>query len=127
MSRPVFEDEDELLPSNPMEFGRYQLRGQLGRGAMGRVFRAYDSEWQREVALKLLPSSAFVTSADLARFKREAQLAAGIDHPNVVTLFEAGEIDDQPFLAMQLVVGGSLLEYEDNLEGDLQNIAILMS
>jgi len=91
--------------------GKYQLRRQLGRGAMGVVYEAFDTVIERNVALKLLRTDAFAAEqfADVrARFKREAHSAGKLSHPNIVTIFDYGEHDGAPFIVMDLMVGQEL-------------------
>ncbi|MBI2901844.1 MAG: SUMF1/EgtB/PvdO family nonheme iron enzyme [Planctomycetes bacterium] len=87
----------------PERLGRYELRGELGRGGMGTVYRAYDPLLKREVAVKLLRREE-----DAARVQREAQAAARLQHPNIVTVFDVGRAFEGPYLAMELVEGRPL-------------------
>jgi tetratricopeptide (TPR) repeat protein len=86
-------------------FGKYVFLQEIGRGGMGRVYRAYDTELGRMVALKLL---LYEESDDVARLRREAQLAASLDHPGIVHVFEMGEVEERPYISMQFVDGTSL-------------------
>src|SRR3954454_19544142 len=90
--------------------GGYQLEGLLGRGGMGVVYRARDNHLGRWVALKLIEPSLADDPVLRARFVRECRLAAAVDHPNVLPVYEAGEADGRLFLAMRLVEGTSLRE-----------------
>lgn len=96
----------------PERMGRYQVRGKLGEGAMSVVFDAFDPVIQRTVALKAV-SKAFLGPVEaaviLGRFKREAQAAGRLVHPNIVAIFEYGEDPDFAFIAMEFVPGRSLL------------------
>ena len=97
-------------PTVPRTFGKYQLRGLLGKGGMGVVYLAHDPQLERDVALKFLnPDLADARRAQ--RFLREARAAARLSHPNVVTIYEADEIDGTPYFAMEMVrgVGGDRL------------------
>lgn len=87
------------------EFGRYRLRGTLGTGGMGQVYRAYDTALDREVALKVLHAGAATDPVFVARFKREARVAAGIDEPHVVPIYDSGEINGRLFIAMRMIGG----------------------
>jgi serine/threonine protein kinase len=91
----------------PAELGRYRLEGFLGHGAMGRVYRAYDTQLERDVALKVLRADGSSKDAT-TRLLREARAMAKLRHPNVVTVFDAGEASGRTFLAMELVVGSTL-------------------
>src|SRR5262245_2489788 len=86
----------------------YELLEELGRGGMGVVYRARQLELDRIVALKMIRSGRFDSPAELARFRGEAELAALLDHPNVVPVYEVGEGDGQPFFSMKYVQGRSL-------------------
>jgi serine/threonine protein kinase/beta-lactam-binding protein with PASTA domain len=88
--------------------GRYVLRGELGRGGMATVHRAFDEVLEREVAVKLLHAHLADDPAFLDRFRREARAAAALDHPNVVAVHDWGETDDGAYLVLQLVEGPSL-------------------
>ncbi len=89
---------------------RYVLDSVIGRGGMADVYRATDSVLEREVAVKLLRGQA-TDAHDRQRFQEEAQLLATLDHPNVVTILDAGVCDGQPFLVMDLVDGRSLAAF----------------
>lgn len=89
-------------------FGRYQLIELLGRGGMGEVWRAFDTGTDRHVAIKVLPAQLAHDSEFEARFRREANLAAGLDSPHIVPIYDYGEIDDRLFVAMRLVKGHNL-------------------
>ncbi|MEZ4362739.1 MAG: serine/threonine-protein kinase [Kofleriaceae bacterium] len=109
--------------------GRYQVRGYLGAGGMGRVFSAYDAELDRQVALKVLHAGAepagskieeFTVRLDAAgeernlereRILAEARAMARLSHPNLIAVFEVGEVDDRVFLAMEHVAGVTLTEW----------------
>jgi hypothetical protein len=88
----------------------YEILGELGRGGMGVVYRARHRKLNRPVALKMILSGPHSDRAQRARFVREAEAVARLRHPNIVQIYEAGEQDGQPFLALELVEGGSLAE-----------------
>jgi eukaryotic-like serine/threonine-protein kinase len=96
----------------PATVGRYAVQGELGRGAMGVVFRALDPALDRAVAVKVIAARAGELARvdpDLeARFLREARVAARISHPNVVTVFDAGREGSSLYLVMELIEGESL-------------------
>lgn len=97
--------------STPASLGRYQILGELGRGAMGVVYRAWDPHLERPVAIKAISAEAIsggTAEEIVARFLREAKLAARIVHPGVVTVYDAGEEGGQLYLVMELVEGESL-------------------
>jgi serine/threonine-protein kinase len=91
-------------------FGRYRLVEPLGHGGMGEVWRAYDTAMNRVVALKLLPPNLAHDEQYQARFRREAQMAAALDEPHVVPIFDFGEIDDRLYVTMRLIDGKTVTE-----------------
>jgi tetratricopeptide (TPR) repeat protein len=84
---------------------RYEILGEIGRGAMGVVFKARDKNLGRVVALKRLPENLRDHPAAVTLFRREAQAAAALNHRNIVTLFDAGEEDGSYFISMELLEG----------------------
>ncbi|WP_370132951.1 protein kinase [Streptacidiphilus sp. EB103A] len=88
--------------------GRYRLTESLGSGGMATVWRAHDEVLDRAVAVKMLAEGAWSDASAVARFTQEALTVAGLDHPNIVTLFDAGVDDGVPFLVMELVEGTDL-------------------
>ena len=89
--------------------GRYVVTGTLGRGAMGTVFKAFDPSLDRRVALKVLHKE--LDAQHTTRLLREAQALAKLSHPNVVQVYEVGEVEGQTFVAMELVKGKTLREW----------------
>ena len=90
------------------QLGTYEILSLLGAGGMGEVYRARDTKLNRDVALKMLPD-AFARDADrLARFRREAQAVAALNHPHIVTIFSIEEHEAVPFMTMELVEGSTL-------------------
>ncbi|MCA9320394.1 MAG: serine/threonine protein kinase [Planctomycetes bacterium] len=90
-------------------FGRFRLNRLLGRGGQGLVYLAFDESLRRPVALKILSSLIGRASpALLKRFQRESQLASSLDHPAICTVYEAGTIDETPYIAMRYVEGKTL-------------------
>ena len=98
---------DTLAPE-PVTIGRYQVRECIGAGAMGRVFRAYDPDLGRDVAVKLLHRLERDT---IARLVREARAMAALSHPNVVTAYDIGTQGGDVFVAMELVEGQDLASW----------------
>ncbi len=89
-------------------FGPYRLESLLGRGGMSVVYLAEDTRLGRRVAIKVLAPELAADEAFRSRFVRESQLAAGLEHPNIVPVYEAGETDGQLFIAMRYVSGTDL-------------------
>src|SRR5438094_6525886 len=88
--------------------GRFEVRGTLGTGGAGVVYRAFDRQLQREVALKLLRRAS---GRDLYRFKREFRALADIVHPNLVALHELQATGDEWYFTMELVEGVSFIDW----------------
>ncbi|MCC7375315.1 MAG: protein kinase [Verrucomicrobiales bacterium] len=91
-------------------FGDYLLLGEIASGGMGTVYQAIDLRLNRSCALKLVRVGALASPAEHARFIVEAEAAAALDHPDIVRIHQAGEVEGQPFLAMELVEGGTLAD-----------------
>ena len=114
---PTSPNEDPF-PKLPAEFGRYRVLRLLGRGGMGAVYLAEDSQLGRRVALKIPFFDSKSSPQRLERFAREARSAAGLHHPNICTVFDAGEVGGRPFLTMRYVEGTPLeaeIEREDGV------------
>jgi YVTN family beta-propeller protein len=90
------------------EIAGYRIESLIGRGGMAVVYRAEDVRLGRKVALKLLSPQLADSEQFRQRFIRESRLAASLDHPNIVPIYEAGEADEQLFIAMRYVVGNDL-------------------
>lgn len=88
--------------------GRYELRAELGRGGMARVYRAVDTLLQRQVAIKVLAAQLSLDPEFVRRFDREATTAANLHHPAIVTIYDVGEQDGLYYIAMEYVSGRSL-------------------
>ncbi len=86
----------------------YKILEKLGEGGMGVVYKAHDTKLNRTVALKFLPSKALQSEEEKKRIVREAQAAASLNHPNIATVHEINEIDDQTFIVMEYIDGRSL-------------------
>src|SRR5262249_12059034 len=96
------------LDGPPARAGRYRLGRRLGSGAMGSVYAAHDPELGRELAIKLVRLGAGVTAQARERLLREAKALAKVAHPSVVAVYDVGAVDDQLFIAMELVHTGTL-------------------
>ncbi|HZV07987.1 MAG TPA: family 16 glycoside hydrolase [Gemmataceae bacterium] len=108
---PKAEPSSKLPTKLPAPFGRYQLQKLLGRGGMGAVYLAHDSQLDRFVALKIPLFAPEEGSQLLARFYREARAAATLHHANVCPLYDVGEVDGVPYLTMAYIEGKSLAAY----------------
>jgi len=111
--------------------GKYELRREIGRGAMGVVFEAYDPMIKRVVALKTIRSDQLAgeeSATVIARFRREAQAAGRLSHPNIVPIYDFGEDGGVWFIAMEFVKGRELKEYfEANERFSMPDIVRIMS
>jgi len=100
----------------------YKIIEKIGAGGMGEVYLAEDTKLNRKVALKFLPQHLCQDEDCRKRFTREAQAAAGLDHPNIAGIYEVGEFNGRPFFAMQVVEGQSLREVVAGKELPIERI-----
>jgi len=101
---------DDAVPGLRTQPSRYQIVGELGRGGMGIVYKAKDTVLDRLVAYKVLPDALKENPQALKNFLREAKSAAQLNHPNIVTVYDAGEQDGRYYIAMEFVDGNTLKE-----------------
>jgi serine/threonine-protein kinase len=108
--------------------GNYQILEEIGRGGMGVIYRARQKHSLRIVGLKRILSFHADSRETLARFRREAEAAASLDHPNILPIYEVSESDDGlPFFSMKFAAGGSLLDAAPGLRDDPRRIVALMA
>jgi serine/threonine protein kinase len=102
---------------SPERIGRYQVIERIGRGAMGVVYRAHDGAMGRDVALKVLMTDLEDDPEIRTRFHREAEAAARLSHPNIITIFDVGEDGDRFFIVMELLRGATLKDFLKQSDG----------
>ncbi len=95
-----------LVPGSRL--GLYEIRGTLGAGGMGTVYRAHDPRLARDVALKILPENVAQNAESMARFSREARVVAGLNHPHIVTIHSTEDAGGVQFITMELIEGRTL-------------------
>lgn len=100
----------EERPVTGRRFGKYELQEEIGRGGMGVVYRAWQTDLNRPVAVKMILASRLASNEDVRRFYAEARAAGSLRHPNIIGIHEVGAIDGQHYFAMDCVEGESLDE-----------------
>ncbi|MEM6690120.1 MAG: serine/threonine-protein kinase [Planctomycetota bacterium] len=100
--------KDDPGPSLPYRAGDYELQCILGRGGMGVVYKAYQHSLQRHVAVKMIRSGVLASEAELRRFETEAQAAATLRHPSIVSIYAFGRLDGHPYFSMEWIEGTDL-------------------
>ncbi len=100
--------EDKSLSLDGKELGHYHVLSLLGAGGMGEVYLAEDTRLKRKVALKLLPAELTANRDRLRRFEQEAQAASGLNHPNIITIHEIGQVDGLNFIVTEFIAGETL-------------------
>ena len=124
---------DDLLsrihgPDADWLLGNYQILEEIGRGGMGVIYRARQRHSRRIVALKRILSCHADSRETLMRFRREAQAAAKLDHPNILPIYEVSESEEGlPFFSMKFAGGGSLLEAAPALRREPRRAVALMA
>ncbi len=105
-ARVLASDEPALAAGNLID--RYEVVSLLGSGGMGEVYLAHDEKLDRKIALKLLPSHFRTNQARLRRFQQEARAASALNHPNIITIHEIGQVEKRNFIATEFVDGETL-------------------
>src|SRR5687767_1347792 len=111
---PAFEVMADSLANNRAEslightLGSYRVLKLLGAGGMGEVYLAEDTRLGRPVALKMLPACITRDDDRVRRFQQEARAASGLNHPNIITIYEIGEMDSRHFIATEFIEGETL-------------------
>src|SRR6266545_3049500 len=104
--------------------GHYEILEEIGRGGMGVIYRARQRHSRRIVALKRVLTYHADSRETLARFRREAEAAASLDHPNILPIYEVGQCEDElPFFSMKFAAGGSLVEAAPALRSEPRRAA----
>ncbi len=119
--------EDEVRDTH-WRVGNYEILEEIGRGGMGVIYRARQRHSRRIVALKRIVSYHADSRETLERFRREAEAAASLDHPNILPIYEVGQAEDGlPFFSMKYAAGGSLQKAEPALRGEPRECVRLMA
>ena len=111
------DEATDTSPADEKRLGDYRLLREIGRGGMGVVYEAQQISLDRRVALKVLPFAAVLDAKQIARFKNEAQAAAQLDHPNIVSVFAVGSDRGVHYYAMRLIDGQPLDQAIAELRG----------
>lgn len=120
-------NEQDIAAHIERRIGRYLLRGEIDRGGVGIVYRAWQADLKRELALKMLLPARLETQDALHRFRREAELMAGLDHPGILPVYEVGESGGSPYYSMKLAEGGNLAARIPALRGQFRECARLVA
>jgi len=99
-----------MSPQNGQQIGSYEITGLLGKGGMGEVYRARDTKLKRDVAVKILPDEFSCDAERASRFRREAEVLASLNHPNIAAIYDLQEANDTCFLVLELVEGETLAD-----------------
>ena len=116
--KPQTSDDSLAMPWTKVKIPGYQVLGELGRGGMGVVYRAFQIKENRPVALKMLLGGSHAGYEDRARFKAEAEAVRRLEHPNIVRVYDIGSHENRPFFSLEFVDGGTL---DDKMNGEPQS------
>lgn len=118
------ENEEQMIPT-PSDFGHFVLEKELGHGGMGGVYLARDKMLDRRVGIKVMLKSLGDDPAFVERFQREAQAAARLNHPNIAQIYSFGQENGMPYIAMELVSGGSLDKEMETNPGTMDPVRVM--
>jgi eukaryotic-like serine/threonine-protein kinase len=109
-----------------LEIGSYKIESQVGEGGMGVVYKAFDTKLNRRVAVKLL-SDKLADAAARRRFQREAQTASSLNHPHILTVYDAGELEGRQYLVTEYIDGGTLRDWSKDGKRTWREIVELLT
>jgi len=107
--------------------GRYEIKAEIGRGGMSTVYRAFDPEFGRDVAVKILPREFLHDPQFRIRFEREAKTIAALEHFAIVPLYDLGEVDGQPYTVARFMAGGTLAEHISKGRMEITDVVRIIS
>ncbi len=112
MAKEIAQDQTTIVDFSIIgrELGNYRIERPLGAGGMGEVFLAYDSKLNRKVALKILPAEFVLDAERVKRFEREAKAVSALNHPNIVTIYDFGQLDGINFIVTEHIEGKTVRE-----------------
>ena len=112
MAKEIANDQTTVVDFSILgrELGNYRIERQLGAGGMGEVFLAHDAKLNRKVALKILPAEFVLDAERVKRFEREAKAVSALNHPNIVTIYDFGQMDGINFIVTEYIEGKTVRE-----------------